>query len=276
MSSVAYFGCDIMKAKGKTGTLKTDAKGYHQVVLGGLDYSNQHGQHYCKTKKLEEMLTPGTTLYRRLFKRRLFGEWGHPVLEPGETVPAFLNRFKTVAEKSTSHHIREVWLEEGKDEHGKPVTLIMAWVRPSGPYAASLADALANSEQDACFSIRSTSDRFQRNGRLEKEIKTIFTWDYVHEPGLEVAAKYNVPTLESLDDLLTEADKQDSGIYLETLTEHEFTAADLDKAEAVADHLAALVTAENAEQVTHSMIRTDMGWVKAEMVKASALNWGMQ
>ena len=36
-------------------------------------------------------------------------------------------------------------------------------------------------------------------GKLTKALVTIITWDYVGEPGLDVATKWNSPALEELD-----------------------------------------------------------------------------
>ena len=49
------------------------------------------------------------------------------------------------------------------------------------------------------FSIRSITNDKVKNGKLTKALVTIITWDYVTEPGLDVATKWNSPALEELN-----------------------------------------------------------------------------
>jgi hypothetical protein len=52
-----------------------------------------------------------------------------------------------------------------------------------------------------CFSVRSLTDDKIEGGRLVKHIRTIVTWDYVNEPGIDIARKWNSPSLESFEEV---------------------------------------------------------------------------
>ena len=50
---------------------------------------------------------------------------------------------------------------------------------------------------DVCFSIRCFSQPHRRGGQIIREMKHIVTFDYVTEPGIAYATKYNCPSLET-------------------------------------------------------------------------------
>ena len=112
----------------------------------------------------------------------------------------YLRRIYTVMEKFQSHHIKEVIIDENaKDVNGRKFIAIYGWVKPSGPYATYLEKQLKDKDQCVSFSIRSITNDKMRNGKLTKALVTIITWDYVGEPGLDTATKWNSPALEEFD-----------------------------------------------------------------------------
>jgi hypothetical protein len=58
--------------------------------------------------------------------------------------------------------------------------------------------ALENPKQNAAFSIRGLTENKHRNGRVERILTNIITWDHVIEPGINVACKAHTPGLEKL------------------------------------------------------------------------------
>lgn len=179
----------------KVGNLKKDENGYYLVVLGALEYPNSYGAVY-RAESARELLSPQSPFMRQIKKGQLWGEYGHP--EPdGLTHDEYMRRVYVVREKFQSHHIREVYIDDqAVDVKGRKYIAIMGWIKPSGPYASYLEKQLQDPNQCVSFSIRSfTNDRVV-GGKLEKYLNIIITWDYVGEPGLEPAMKWNSPALE--------------------------------------------------------------------------------
>lgn len=181
----------------KAGTLKPDAQGWYDVILGALEYPNSYGAVY-KTDPVQEILNGDSIFARRLRKGCLIGELGHPMPETGQSEQEYLARVMRIEEKCESHTIKEVVIDTTlKDVKGNRYIGIRGKIKPSGPYGRVLEQKFADPDMNVCFSVRSfTRDKFA-NGRLEKYTTSIVTWDCVGEPGLEKANKYNSPSLES-------------------------------------------------------------------------------
>ena len=179
----------------KVGDLKSDADGYYYVCLGALEYPNSYGATY-DVNPAKELLSSTSPFMRQIKKGQLWGEYGHPEKD-GMTNEQYLQRIYTVREKFQSHHIREVIIDENAtDVNGRKFIGIYGWVKPSGPYSKYLAEQLKDKNQCVSFSIRSLTNDKMVNGKLTKALVTIITWDYVGEPGLDVATKWNSPSLE--------------------------------------------------------------------------------
>jgi hypothetical protein len=115
------------------------------------------------------------------------------------SMDAFVARVRRIDEDRICMHIRKVWIDYSfKNLKGQPIIAILGEIRPSGPRGPALKDQLENRFEDVCFSIRSLTHDFNSGGRLTKNFKMIVTWDYVNEPGLDVARKWNSPAMESL------------------------------------------------------------------------------
>ncbi len=197
------FGCTALMGTNKVGTLKPNDKGYYRMVLGAFNAFNSADQFYPVEPALE-LFAPDSALMRRIKNGALRGEFGHPRKEPGMTDRDFLMRIADIQEKNVSHHIASVeMLPSGmRDEQGRPVIGCVGDIMPNGPYGSYVQASLDNPQENVCFSIRSvTNDRFI-NGRYMKFLRAIYTWDYVNEPGKNVAKKWHSPALESLQEVL--------------------------------------------------------------------------
>jgi len=87
------------------------------------------------------------------------------------------------------------------------------------------------------------ADDVPGQGRMEKHIRSIITWDHVNEPGIRLATKYHTPTLEAYardDDLVITPE------VLQMAARHNVPAG-----------------LESDEHVTRVM--TDLGWTKIEV-----------
>lgn len=198
--SRATYQCTALMGTNKTGSLKADANGYYEVTLGALDFYNSAGAFY-PAEPSRKMFEDSSQLQRRVRNGALRGEYGHPKLLPGMSKRDFLMRILDINEQSVSHHISEVWIDEDnvKDKSGKKVVAIVGRIRPSGPFGDALAKALENPKENVCFSVRSlTDDYVDKGGTVIKIYKEIVTWDYVNEPGISVANKFEFAALEAL------------------------------------------------------------------------------
>ena len=195
---MATYQCTALMGTNKKGSLKCDADGYYNVVLGALDYYNSSGAFYAY-EPAKKLFDQSSTLQRRITKGVLRGECGHPKFQPGQSKKDFMMRVLSIEEQSVSHHISEVTIDETtvKDKAGRPVVTIMGRIKPCGPMGDGLAASLENDKENVCFSIRSlTDDIMDARGRHVKNLVEVITWDYVNECGIDIANKYDNPALE--------------------------------------------------------------------------------
>lgn len=177
---------------GKKGILNPDEDGYYTMPIGGLNIFNSGGAFYTY-HDAKHLFEPSSVLQRKIKKAALFGEWGHPEQQPGETVGNYMNRMSHVNEDKICVHFSEIWLDT---EIKKPEVVIMAKLKPFGPYGKYLQESLDNRLIDTMFSIRSFTEDKIINGRRFKKLQEIITFDFVSEPGIYLATKYNSPSLE--------------------------------------------------------------------------------
>ena len=192
----------IIQGSTKIGTIKPDANGYREVVLGVMNVNNSGGAYY-PLEPVKNLLLSGSSLMRRLNDRALRSEYGHPrrgMMSPVE----FLARVMDIHEQSVCNHILRLELDEERivdKTTGQKVAAIIGWIAPSGPYGDALERQFENPEENVCYSIRSiTNDSRNAQGQLVKVIREIITWDYVNEPGIIYAKKSYSPSLESVMD----------------------------------------------------------------------------
>lgn len=200
MQNSITYSCTALQGKNKKGVLKPDEDGYYHVILGALDVFNSAGQFY-PFDTAKHIFENSSSLMRRLNKGQLRGECGHPKQATGQTMRQFIQRVLEIRETNISHHIKEVTISNDtvKDNKGRPVVAILGKVKPAGPQGEALEKALQNPDEDVAFSIRSlTNDEITRTS-WTKHIKTCVTFDWVNEPGIQYATKYNSPGLESQD-----------------------------------------------------------------------------
>ena len=202
------YQCTALVGTTKTGSIKADASGYYEVVLGALDFFNSAGNFYAY-EPAKCLFEESSNLMRRVSNGALRGEYGHPKFTPGMTNRDFLMRVLEINEQSVSHHIKGVWIDSDRvyDRDGRKCIAIMGRVKPCGPFGDQLAAQLENPNENVCFSIRSlTEDITDSNGTIIKTLREIVTWDYVNEPGISVANKFSAPSLETICNRLVTTD----------------------------------------------------------------------
>ncbi|MND14779.1 hypothetical protein D3C81_226420 [compost metagenome] len=254
MERVSY-GCVALLGTNKVGKLTPDSDGYYELVLGGLDTYNSGGAFY-PLNSAKSLFEQSSNLMRRIETGACRGEYGHPKQLPNQDMRSFLRRVSTIYEDNVCCHFKDVRLEHNaiKDSKGNRVVAVIGHVKPSGPKGQALAESLENPNESVCFSVRSLTDDKIEGGRLVKHIRTIVTWDYVNEPGIDIARKWNAPGLESFQ-------------------ETEFTR---DHVEGLDTGVGAGMSMESSGGVSGSTIFVDFGWKKtgsAGLVLPPSARW---
>ena len=198
------FTCTRLFGTNKVGDLKKNERGYYTMVIGALNMFNSAGMYY-RADAAKQFFEESSSFMRRVKRGALRGEYGHPRREAGMSMQAYYARLLSIHEDKVCCHFASVNLdfENYKDDQGRPIVAIIAEVCPNGPLGHVLEKQLANPQENVCFSIRSFTDDKMERGVINRYIKTIVTFDYVNEPGMSVAEKFNSnnPSLESLEDI---------------------------------------------------------------------------
>lgn len=196
MERIVY-QCNVLQGINKIGDLKKLDNNYREVRLGSLGAHNSAGWVYDEAAG--RRLIEGSAGLMRMINQNnaLRGECGHPRMSPGMTQLQWFNRVADIYEPNVCFHIRRLMLDSGRDEQGRPITMILGEVRESGKESGWFERQMENRDENVAFSIRSfTNDRVVA-GRKTKYLTRIVTWDTVNEPGLVRSDKYGSPSLES-------------------------------------------------------------------------------
>lgn len=201
MSRMLTFTCTALVGTNKVGELSKDKDGYYEICIGGIGVHNSAGSFY-EEDAARHFFENDVDLQRRIARGMFRGENGHPKMLPGMTEHQWFNRLMIMEETNicAHHHTVSISKEMMKDENGIPFFPIIAKTRPSGEKAQFLQDQFDNPKENVAFSIRSfTQDAPYpgRPGRMIKAIRKVVAFDYVSEPGIYRATKYDTPSLES-------------------------------------------------------------------------------
>lgn len=201
------YGCTALVGTNKVGDLIRRPDGYYEMVLGALAAFNGNGAYY-ELEESRRIFEGSGDLMRRIAGGNLRGEVGHPRFTEGMSERAWFSRVNDIYEPNACIHFNQVSLsyDTMSDKQNRPLVAVMGLVKPSGANERFLERQLDNPKENVCLSVRSfTNDRYQR-GVLTKAITKVVTWDVVTEPGIDIANKYSVPTLESLSNEIREED----------------------------------------------------------------------
>lgn len=196
------YGCTALVGSNKAGIIKPDAQGYRKMVIGALDSFNSGGAFYVMNERVRALFDASSILQRRIRDGALRGEYGHPRKQPNMKPSDWLTRVLDIYEPNVCVHFKSITLDFQSTStiNGRPVVPIYAELAPSGAMGPALEKQLNNPNENVCFSIRSLTDDKNIGGVIQKEIKTVVTFDNVNEPGMANAKKWFAPSLESLDE----------------------------------------------------------------------------
>jgi len=191
------YSCTALVGTNKGGVLKPDENGYYRLCLGAFNIINSAGIWYGYEAS-KHLFESSSSFMRRMSSGNLYSEEDHPQWRPGAPLEEYVARIKRIAPKNICAHIRDVEVVEGEGPgaSGK-LMLIYGSVKPDRERGHLLKAALDNPDQNVCFSLRALCDDQYIHGRVERTLTDLITFDWVVEPGLSVAHKYNAPGLES-------------------------------------------------------------------------------
>ena len=183
--------------------IKKDDKGYYFITLGAFNAYNRSGAFYLMDGVRDLVENKSSSLNRRIRDGYLKGEAGHPNYETGMSKVEFYERNLKIEQTRISHNIRDIVFTDTKTPCGMPgkgnIVLVQAWLKPDGPMGDALKKSLDDPEQNVAFSIRCFTKDEMVNGTVIKQVVQIVTWDWVVEPGMKMANKFDTLNLESLD-----------------------------------------------------------------------------
>lgn len=222
------FTATRLAGTGKKGVLTPDADGYYTMPIGGLNVYNSAGEYY-KLDGAKQLFESSSVFMRRIKSGCLKGEVGHPKQEPGMDYKSYVRRIFAIEQTNICAHFKEIWLDEtfgikNPQANNPNLTAIMAKVKPAGDKAAALEAAFKNPHENVCFSIRAVTKDYYERGQCYRVLDNIVTFDWVNEPGISIATKWDSPALESLaDQILVEeivrsVAEEGSGFAMESST----------------------------------------------------------
>lgn len=195
--------------------LEKDENGYYKVTLGAFNCFNSANEFYV-LKGIEELFKESSSLMRRIQNGYLRGEVGHPQFIPGMTTAQYYARNLRIDIENVSHTIKTVALRPTTIPSGLPGkgnhVAVDGWVKPSGVKGDGLQKELDDPDANVAFSIRCFTQNVDVGGVTEKEVMQIITWDWVLEPGIKAANKFDrlndkAITVESIDILSFSAEE---------------------------------------------------------------------
>lgn len=198
------FAATKLSGTGKRGVLVPDADGYYTMAVGGLNVFNSAKEYYT-LKGAEQLFTDSSIFMRRVRSGCLKSEVGHPKKAAGMTYDGYVQRIFSIEETNVCAHFKEIWLDtsfgsNNPQLNNKDFVAIMAKIKPTGPKGASLEAAFKNPHENVCFSIRAVTKDYYERGQCFRVLDNIVTFDWVGEPGIAVANKWDSPALECVSD----------------------------------------------------------------------------
>jgi len=182
--------------------------GYFRVLGGALGAKNSEGRYYKVNNAVVSLFSVSSSLMRRVKSAALFAEVNHPKREPGQTDEEFMDRWCDLDKRFECGHIRKVELESKArmvEGQAKPIFPVWIEIKPQGPYGEALLENLTNKEVNVAFSVRTISKRGQDiDGTLIRLLLAVITYDWVNEPGINVATQATTGLLKG--ESITEID----------------------------------------------------------------------
>jgi len=188
-----------LKDTNKNSVIK-DSNGYYKVSLGALNTYNDNGIFY-KIDDLNGLLNNEKSIIGSRLKMGIVRcEYKHPDFT-GLNGQELVNRIINIDLDRVCGHLKSVsFIKTGKTEKGwerYPIYIVHGWIKPSGPYAKYLEEALENPDENVSMSIRSAVNEITVGNTVVRTILDISTWDFVHEQGYKIANQWYAAGIEN-------------------------------------------------------------------------------
>ena len=179
----------------KLGRAKFDADGYTIIPVAALGINSRNNTFYDVASVVRALQPNGSMCAKTLVDGNLKGEYDHPALE-GLNQQQALQRLCRVEGKFVSHHIRKLFTGPELETGGK---LLMAEIKPMGPFGEALMESLNERFDNTAFSLRSlVSERRGADGITYRTVQNLVTFDAVTAGGYAEASKRYSTALENL------------------------------------------------------------------------------
>ena len=199
MSNI-IFTCTRLAGTGKAGILTPNADGYYRQVIGALRCFNSAGHFYNDEPRVIDLfMNQSSGFNRRVQRGAVRAEVDHPDQPKGMTDSEYEARMYYIDPKNCCAQFASITLDfdNYKDAQGRSIVAIIGEFIPSGVHGAMLEKQLKNGRENVCFSIRAfTIDKYI-GGQRNRTLAEVITFDYVNEPGIAIASKYDSLSLES-------------------------------------------------------------------------------
>ncbi len=180
----------------KLGRLRPGVEGYYDAVpVAVLGVPTRNNTYYDVDAFINQVTDKNSGLNRRLSSGQLYGEWGHPDII-GMPNDICLARLADIRESQFSHHIRSLSTGETLENGGK---LVLASVKPTGPYGQSLKDNFDDPCMNTAFSLRAITRTEDRGGLSYRTMRHLITFDAVGCGGYAEASKAYSAGMESFN-----------------------------------------------------------------------------
>lgn len=198
-----------LKLMDKKGFLKPDSEGYYEFPVGAFNCMNSAGEIYT-TDNIDDLFSSSSMFMRKIQSGKLFGEWGHPAPQPGESEADFAARISMISDKDTCVFFREIWNDKKAGKHftqypgiDEKSVITFARLKPHGAKWETLQRAIDDPNVNVAFSVRNFGRDRVFQGRTYVSVEQIVTYDAVTHQGIASSEKYGSFHLEHRKTVIT-------------------------------------------------------------------------
>lgn len=209
----------VVREGRKLGRPRPDELGYYDIPVAVLGIPTENKTYYHVGEFVDQITNATSYVNRMLKDGKLYGEYGHPDIAKMELGDQ-LARLNRIDEERMSHHFRSLRTGDKTEDGG---VLVVAKIKPHGPYGAQVQENLDNPLMNTAFSLRSIAQAEMKGGLVHRRMRKLVTYDYVAAGGYMQAAKRYSPAMESLSvAMLPNHTVQFTEAAMESLADSEF------------------------------------------------------
>ena len=216
------FVVDTLNIEGqkKLERIRPDEDGYYcNFPLTVLGKVSRNKTYYDIDEFVSQITNDNSYFKMALVNSTLYGEYGHPKLNdithPNSIMEKRLKleRLAKVDEEKISHHFRS--MKTGKDLEGGG-RLLVADIKPTGPYKDALEDSMDSPHINTSFSLRAITRDRQESGITRRKTVKLVTFDAVSTPGYAEASKRFVDS-GAVESISIDFDENEGEVYIDAV-----------------------------------------------------------